>query len=86
MKFYPSDCSLSARGLWIEMLNIMHESTPRGELSIDGNPVAMKDLASLVNTPLEDVETSLSELESQGVFSRKENGIIYSREMVRRDM
>ena len=45
MKFYPADwraepslrfTSLAARGLWIEMLALMHEATPRGSLLVKG--------------------------------------------------
>ena len=48
-KFYPSDwradpalrmCSIAARGLWMEMLCVMHEATPRGSLLINGKRVA----------------------------------------------
>lgn len=90
LKFYPSDwrsdpalrmCGLAARGLWMEMLAIMHEASPRGNLLINGNEVTPKILASLCGVSLEDVNCALSELENAGVFSRKKNGIIYSRRM-----
>lgn len=92
MKFYPADwradpalrmCSLTARGLWIEMLAIMHEASPRGTLTINGNPIAIQQLAGLVNAPPENVQNLLAELESAGVFSRKRSGIIYSRRIER---
>lgn len=92
MKFYPSDwradpalrmCGLAARGLWMEMLALMHEATPRGLLLINGNPVAANQLAVLVGADTETVENLLSELETGGVFSRKKNGVIFSRRMER---
>lgn len=90
LKFYPSDwradpclrlCGLGARGLWIEMLAIMHEADPRGQLVIKGNAITSQQLASLVGAPVDQVESALSELENSGVFSRKKNGTIYSRRM-----
>ena len=57
MKFYPTDwtgdrglrlCSLAARGLWAEMLCVMHEAAPRGSLLIAGRPVSVAELANLV--------------------------------------
>jgi hypothetical protein len=47
MKFYPADwrsdpmlrlCSLAARGLWAEMICLMHEAEPYGSLLVNGNP------------------------------------------------
>jgi len=90
MKFYPADwradpalrmCSLSARGLWLEMLAIMHEAEPRGLLLINGRPVAEAALAGLVGCPARDVRAALLELEHARVFSRKRNGVIFSRRM-----
>ncbi|HDA7904193.1 TPA: hypothetical protein O5V80_002738, partial [Staphylococcus aureus] len=57
MKFYPSDwradpmlrlCSMAARGLWVEMLCIMHEATPYGTLLVNGRRLDKKQLAALV--------------------------------------
>lgn len=92
LKFYPSDwrsdpalrmCSLPARGLWMEMLCLMHEATERGSLLVNGNPVSDKQLAALAGVSLRETVSCLAELEAAGVFSR-DNGIIYSRRM-RRD-
>jgi hypothetical protein len=92
MKFFPSDwradpalrmCSVSARGLWMEMLCIMHEAEPRGSLLINGHPVTERQLASLTGATLREVNTWIAELELSGVFSRDENGTIFSRRMKR---
>lgn len=92
LKFFPSDwrsdpalrvCSLAARGLWIEMLAIMHEADPRGSLLISGKAPTPAQLASLVGASLEEVQMMLAELEGAGVFSRKRNGVIYSRRIER---
>ena len=88
MKFYPADwrsdpalrmCSLAARGLWMEMLAIMHEATPRGSLLVNGNPITNQQLAGLAGCGLAEVEILSQELENCGVFSRKKNGVIFSR-------
>jgi len=93
LKFFPSDwradpalrmCSLAARGLWIEMLCLMHEARPHGSLLVNGKPVTPARLANLVGAGVAEVEGFLAELEEAGVFSRDESGALYSRRM-RRD-
>ena len=92
MKFYPSDwradpalrlCTRAARGLWIDMLSIMHEAKPRGELRIGQVALDADKLARAIGEPADEVKTDLKELEAAGVFSRRKNGVIYSRRMVR---
>src|SRR4051812_38833447 len=94
LKFYPSDwradpalrmCSLAARGLWMEMLCLMHEASPRGSLLVNGHPVNETQLASLCGVATREVMGCLSQLEAAGVFSREDDGIIYSRRMRRDD-
>jgi len=91
MKFFPSDwrgdprlrmCSLSARGLWIDMLSYMHEGEPRGHLTINGRVPKLDEIASLVGRPEREVEKAFGELARLQVFSLA-NGAIYSRRMVR---
>ncbi|HEY8138782.1 MAG TPA: hypothetical protein VIF61_13145, partial [Methylocystis sp.] len=93
LKFFPSDwradpalrmCSLAARGLWIEMLCLMHEARPHGSLLVNGKPVTVAGLANLVGAGVAEVEGFLAELEEAGVFSRDADGALYSRRM-RRD-
>src|SRR5687768_11828065 len=76
-------CSLAARGLWIELLAIMAESEPRGHLLINGVSPSLSTLSTLVNTHHRTLKALLNELESYGVFSRRDDGVIYSRRMVR---
>jgi hypothetical protein len=94
IKFYPADwradpalrmCSLAARGLWMEMLSIMHEADPRGSLLVNGNTIGAKQLASLCGATLRETIALLAELETAGVFSRAEDGTIFSRRMKRDD-
>ncbi len=93
LKFFPTDwradpalrmCSLAARGLWIEMLCLMHEARPHGSLLVSGRPVTAAQLANLVGGSIAEVEGFLAELEDAGVFSRDADGALYSRRM-RRD-
>jgi hypothetical protein len=90
-QFYPSDwrsdtalqsCSLPARGLWIECMCLMHESERYGYLQVGGKALTNQKLARLVGEDSANVEALISELEEAGVFSRDENGVIYSRRMV----
>lgn len=91
-QFYPADwrkdpalsaCSLSARGLWIELCCIAHESDEYGVLSINGKPMSDIQLARMVGESPKAVIKLIAELEQAGVFSRLENGAIYSRRMVK---
>lgn len=91
-KFYPSNwradqalriCSAAARGLWIEMLCLMHEAKPYGHLVVSGRPVTEAQLATLSGFPLDQVSALLAELENAGVFSKNAKGVIYSRRMTR---
>lgn len=90
-QFYPSDwrrdnelrvCSIGARGLWIEMMAIMHDGTPYGHLAVAGCPVTTPQLASLVGVTTSVCARLLAELEAHHVFSRTDSGVIYSRRMV----
>jgi hypothetical protein len=92
MKFYPQDwradeqlrlCSLSARGLWIEMLAIMHRSERYGQLLISGRVPTDAQLAVQVGASPEQVAELIDELAEAGVFSRAAGGAIYSRRMTR---
>ena len=91
-QFYPADwrkdpalsaCSLAARGLWIELMCIAHESGTYGVLSINGKPMAPAQIARMVGESPSVVTKLLAELEDVGVFSRDEQGCIYSRRMVK---
>lgn len=92
MKFYPADwrsdprlrmCSLAARGFWIELLSYMHEADPYGHLVIAGTAPTENEIAKLLSIRVPIVNRLCAELERLSVFSRTENGIIYSRRMVR---
>jgi hypothetical protein len=92
LKFYPTDwrsdpalrmCSPAARGLWIDMICLMHEASPYGHLLINGHCPTDAQLAVLTGTPSDQFPDLVRELETAGVFSRTKEGVIYSRKMTR---
>lgn len=91
-QFYPADwrndaalrmCSLSARGLWWEMICIMHAAIPYGHLMAADNPITPEELSRIVGESKSDVTKWLTELEKRKVYSVSGDGCIYSRRMVR---
>jgi hypothetical protein len=74
-------CSLAARGLWMDMLGIMARSEIIGTLTINGKQIDSTTLAKIAGTSEADIETSLSELEGNRVFSRLPDGTIVNRRM-----
>jgi len=91
LKFFPGDwqrdaalrsCSVAARGLWLEMLMIMHQAEPYGHLVVNGKAIQPAVLARMVGASAKEVRHWLSKLEAAGVFDREGN-VIVSRRMVR---
>lgn len=91
-QFYPADwrkdpalqsCSIAARGLWLECMNLMHEADPYGHLVVNGKPMNAAQIGRLVGVPPRECAALLQELIDAGVPSVTENGITYSRRMVR---
>lgn len=77
-------CSLTARGLWREMLDIMFDAPIRGTLTVGESKAKAKQitpamLARMTGEPLDVIERCLAELEGNGVFSRLDDGTIYNR-------
>lgn len=99
-QFYPKDwltdialrtCSLEARGLWIDLLCLMHEGEPYGHLTLpNGVPIDSKILTNFlpnrdqnVTRSLRKCDQILTELHTKGVLKREEKtGIFYSKRMV----
>lgn len=91
MKFYPADwqadeglrqCGLPARGLWIELIAVMHKSPIYGHLLIAGRKPTDAQIAHSVGSDVRLVAKCLEELEAWEVFSRTPEGVIWSRRMV----
>lgn len=93
LKFYPQswrsdemlrNCSLAARGLWIEMIALMHTSERYGFLLINGKAPSDRQLQRQTGAEsLEEIGKLIAELEQESVFSRDPEGVIFSRKMVR---
>lgn len=92
-KFYPTDwradpalrmCSATARGVWIDLICLMHEATPYGHLLINGHCPTDTQVAVLLGMPPQEFSSAKGELEQAGVFSHTKDGVIYSRKMTRR--
>jgi hypothetical protein len=92
MKFWPQDwegdvalrvVSLSAQGLWMRLVCAMHRSEPYGHLTMNGRPMSVRQVASLASISEREAKKLLDELEKAGVFSRTEDGVIFSRRLVR---
>lgn len=90
-QFYPGDwrrdlnlqsCSIGARGLWIELLCLMHEAVPYGHLLINGVSPDDASVSRLVHLDLKSYRRLLDELTRKGVARSDENGILYSKRMV----
>lgn len=71
--------SLSARGLWIEMICAMETSEPRGFLMHHGGPIPNVTLARRVNALPDEIEDPLAELEDAGILLRTTEGAIFWR-------
>ena len=77
-------CSLAARGLWMDMLCLMHDSSMRGHLVL-AEGIAMDDqqIARICGATPDEVDALTAELERTGVVSRGAVGEYVSRRMVR---
>jgi hypothetical protein len=93
LMFYPGDwmkdpavraATIEARGLWIDLLCLMHESPKRGYLSMkNGSAMSLQQISRVVGTDVKTCKKLLAELDSVGVCSVTESGVIYSRRMAR---
>jgi hypothetical protein len=92
VKWYWSDwrsdpglrmCGLAARGMWAELLAIMQEASPYGYLLVNGVPPTAKQLAVMTGATAGQVETLLEELKAAGVPGVSDDGVVFSRRMVR---
>lgn len=91
-QFYPSDwlrdtalrsCSTGARGLWIDMICFMHEGKPYGHLKVGEKVILPDNLARMCGLTLNEVEGWLAELREAGVYDLTDDGVIFSRRMIR---
>lgn len=93
MQWYPGDwrkdvgvqsLSYHDRGVWFEILNLMHESECRGVLLLNGAAMSDDALARLLGLDNQILTTTLTNLLTSGVASRDgETGALMNRRMVR---
>lgn len=76
------NCGLAARGLWLEILAIMHAANPVGHLLVNGHPPTDHQLALQVGASVADVRRLKAELLAAGVPDVID-GVWISRRMVR---
>lgn len=93
IQFYPADwrkdpgvqsLSFHDKGVWLEILCLMHESEQRGKLLLNGNPMPDDALARLLGLDKQNLAKTLRTLLDFGVASRcPESGALINRRMVR---
>lgn len=79
-------CSLAARGLWMDLLCLMHKCDRRGFLQqVNGQPYSHEQIARIAGCSSDEVAHMLQELISSGVASVSDTGVIFSRRMMREE-
>ena len=74
---------LDVRMIWFEMLGFMWESTKRGYLTLNGNPVITPVISKMIGVDINVLERAIQQMEQFNVFSRSDDGTIFCRKMVR---
>lgn len=91
-QFYPKDwlsdlglrsLPVAARGLWADLMCLMHFGEPYGHLAVKGDPIDDETAARMVGIDQANFKVLLAEIESRGVSSRSDTGALYSRRMVK---
>ena len=91
-QFYPADwrkdpgvqsLDFETRGIWWEIICLLHESDERGVLLLNGQPMPEGALCRLLGLDNQKLTTALTTLLTYGVAKRRESdGAIYSKRMV----
>lgn len=91
-QFYPGDwrkdpgvqaLDYETRGIWIEILCLMHESDERGVLLLNGRTMPVEALARLLGLTHPKLNKHLTKLLDHGVIRRRDrDGALYSKRMV----
>lgn len=92
MQFYPADwrkdpgvqsLNYHDRGVWFEILCLMHESSQRGVLLLNSMPMPEAALARILGLDNQTLNQTLTTLLTYGVAKRRqEDGAIFSKRMV----
>ena len=76
--------SYEERGIWLELLFLMHESEHRGKLLLNGNPITNERLANILHLDEEKINKTINTLLTLGVARLcPETGALVSRRMLR---
>jgi hypothetical protein len=73
------------RGIWLELLMLMHCSEHRGRLVLAGKPMPNAALARLLGLSEQDVANAVETLVASRVASLDQNGVLFCRRMVREE-
>lgn len=92
MQYYPNDWRSDAgvqsldyftRGVWHEILCIMHVSDTRGRLTLNNNKMPIEALAMALGLSIQITESAVNKILEYGVASLDDEGVVYCRRMVR---
>jgi hypothetical protein len=90
-QFYPADWRKDPgvqslpyfeRGIWFEILCLMHESEQRGKLILNGRPMPEEALSRLLGLDKQILTKTITTLLEYGVASRDGQGVLMNRRMV----
>jgi uncharacterized protein YdaU (DUF1376 family) len=73
------------RGIWFELLMLMHCSEERGRLVLSGKPMTTVALSRLLGLSERETSSAVEILVSQGVASRDKRGALINRRMAREE-
>ena len=91
-QFYPGDwmtdvalrsCSIQARGLWIDMICLMHQGNPYGYLKVNHKVIHESNLSRMVGLTVDEVIGCIQELTDAGVCQTDDDGCYFSKRMIR---
>lgn len=91
-QFYPTDwlkdlsvqsLSFEQKGVWIDLLCIMHLSEERGKLIANSLPIPCRILARMIGIDVRKLQNILHVLVKQKVAYIDANGVIYNKRMVK---
>lgn len=92
MQYYPNDWRSDAgvqsldyftRGVWHEILCIMHVSDTRGRLTLNNKKMPIEALAMALGLSIQITESAVNKILEYGVASQDQDGVVYCRRMVR---
>lgn len=76
-------CNVAAQGLWINLLRVMFNNERQGYLQINNKPMTPTQIAKITGFDSRTITNQLKVLIKNNVCSVDENGIVFSRRMVR---